>query len=81
MTDSYDLDGTKILLCINVKRYPPDPETGRSCDRDGSEKDEKAIIQTFKEIIYKKLLSLCNLTEFEDMNGVFSVQIELFYPE
>ena len=80
MTDSYDLDGTKILLCINVKRYPPDPETGRSCDRDGSEKDEKAIIQTFKERIYRKLLSLCNLTEFEDMNGVFVGSNRNFLP-
>ena len=52
MTDYYDLDGTKILLCINVKTYPPDPDTGRSRDRYGSEKDEKAIIQTFKERIY-----------------------------
>ena len=52
MTDYYDLNGTKILLCINVKTYPPDPDTGRSRDRYGSEKDEKAIIQTFKERIY-----------------------------
>ena len=61
MKDYYDLDGTKILLCINVKKYPPDPNTGRSRDRNGSEKDEKAIIETFKERIYRKLLSLCNL--------------------
>ena len=53
MKDYYDLDGTKILICINVKKYPPDPDTGRSRDRYGSEKDEKAIIETFKERIYK----------------------------
>ena len=58
MNDYYDLDGTKILLCINVKKYP---DTGRSRDRYGSEKDEKAIIETFKERIYRKILSLCNL--------------------
>ena len=60
MNDYYDLDGTKILICINVKKYPPDPDTGRSRDRYGSEKDEKAIIETFKERIYRQLLSLCN---------------------
>ena len=59
MKDYYDLDGTKILICINVKKYPLDPD-GRSQDRFGSEKDEKAIIETFKERIYKTLLSLCN---------------------
>ena len=57
MTDYYDLDGTKILLCINVKKYPLDPDTGRSRDRNGSEIDEKAIIETFKERIYGKLFS------------------------
>ena len=71
MTNYYDLDGTKILLCINVKEYPLDPNTGRSRDRNGSEKDEKAIIETFKERIYRKLLSLCNLIDFEYMIGVF----------
>ena len=79
MTDYYDLDGTKILLCINVKKYPLDPD-GRSRDRHGSEKDEKAIIETFKERIYRKLLSLCNLTEFEDMNGVFVGSNRTFLP-
>ena len=52
---SYDLDGKKILICINVKKYPLNPDTGRSRDRYGSEKDEKAIIQTFKEGIYREL--------------------------
>ena len=59
MTDYYDLDGTKILICINVKKYPPDPNTGRSRDRYGSERDEQAIIETFQERIYSQLLSLC----------------------
>ena len=54
MTDYYDLDGRKILLCINVKKYPLDRD-GRSRDRYGSEKDEKAIIETFKERIHRKL--------------------------
>ena len=80
MTNYYDLDGTKILLCINVKRYRPNPNTGRSRDRYGSEKDEEAIIETFKERIYRKLLSLCNLTEFEDMNGVFVGSNRTFLP-
>ena len=47
---SYDLDGKKILICINVEKY--------GCGRDdqfrhriGSEKDEKTIIETFKERI------------------------------
>ena len=80
MTDYYDLDGTKILICINVKTYPPDPDTGHSRDRYGSGKDEKTIIETFKERIYRKLLSLCNLTEFEDMNGVFVGSNRTFLP-
>ena len=58
MKDYYDLDGRKILICINVKKYPRDPDTGLSRDRYGSEKDEKAIIETFKERIYRKLFSL-----------------------
>ena len=80
MKDYYDLNGTKILLCINVKKYPPDPNTGRSRDRNGSEKDEKAIIETFKERIYRKLLSLCNVTEFEHMIGVFVGSMRTFLP-
>ena len=52
---SYDLDGEKILICINVEKYPLDPDTGRSRDRYGSEKDENAIIETFKERIYRQL--------------------------
>ena len=52
---SYDLDGKKILICINVKKYPLNPDTGQSRDRYGSEKDEKAIIKTFKEGIYREL--------------------------
>ena len=51
MTDYYDLDGTKILICVNVEKYSPHPD-GRSRDRFGSEKDEKMIIETFKERIY-----------------------------
>ena len=43
---SYDLDGKKILICVNVLEYTP-----RSRDRIGSEKDEKTIIETFKERI------------------------------
>ena len=39
---SYDLEGEKILICVNVEKY------GGSRDRYGSEKDEKAIIETFK---------------------------------
>ena len=43
---SYDLNGNKILICINVFKY------GADRDRIGSEKDEQTIIDTFKERIY-----------------------------
>ena len=42
---SYDLEGEKILICVNVLEY------GNGRDRIGSEKDEKTIIETFKERI------------------------------
>ena len=43
---SYDLNGKKILICINVLKY------GAGRDRIGSEKDEQTIIDTFKERVY-----------------------------
>ena len=43
---SYDLNGKKILICINVFKY------GAGRDRIGSEKDEQTIIDTFKERVY-----------------------------
>ena len=72
MEDCYDLDGEKVLLCINVKKYKPHPD-GRSRNRNGSEIDEEAIIKTFKEGIYrqyfcKKSISLkidCYTIEFK----------------
>lgn len=40
---SYDLDGEKYILSINVKQYD------RKRDRDGSQIDEKNVLNTFKE--------------------------------
>ena len=79
MEDCYDLKGEKVLLCINVKKYEPHPD-GRPRNRNGSEIDEEAIIETFKERIYRKLLNLCNLTEFEHMIGVFVGSVRTFLP-
>ena len=45
---SYDLDGKKILICVNVLKY------GYGRDRIGSEKDEKIIIDTFKDRINRQ---------------------------
>ena len=50
MEDCYDLEGEKVLLCINVSKYRP--RDGQSRNPNGSEKDEDAIIKTFKERIY-----------------------------
>ena len=82
MEDCYDLEGEKVLLCINVKKYKPHPD-GRSRNRNGSEKDEEAIIKTFKERIYRQLCCLSNLTEFEHEIGVLvglsrAIYMEIF---
>ena len=50
---SYDLDGEKIFICINVQKYVPAAD-GESRDRTGSEQDEKTIIDTFKDRVYKQ---------------------------
>ena len=39
----YDLNGKKLLLCVNVIKYP-----GFKRDRNGTEADERNIINTFK---------------------------------
>ena len=39
----YDLNGKKVLLSVNVTKYP-----GFNRDRNGSEADERNIINTFK---------------------------------
>ena len=39
----YDLNGKKLLLCVNVIKYP-----GFKRDRNGTEADEKNVINTFK---------------------------------
>lgn len=39
----FDLNGKKLLLCVNVIKYP-----GFKRDRDGTEADERNIINTFK---------------------------------
>ena len=61
MEDCYDLEGEKVLLCINVRKYKP--RDGRSRNRNGSEKDEDAIIKTFKERIYSQLFCLTPIRE------------------
>ena len=50
MKDYYDLDGRKILICVNVLKYGYGRD-GQLRDRIGSEKDEKTIIETFEERI------------------------------
>ena len=45
---SYNLDGKKIFICINVEKY------GNGHDRIGSDRDEKIIIDTFKDRIYRQ---------------------------
>ena len=64
MEDCYPLEGKKVLLCINVSKYKPhyDEDNQSLIDRNryGSEKDEQAIIKTFKERIYRQLFCLNN---------------------
>ena len=55
---SYDLNGRKILICVNVVKY------GSGRDRKGSEKDEKSIINTFQDRIKLKRKPKC-LRRFE----------------
>ena len=52
---SYDLDGKKILICINVVKYGRFGEHP-SRDRIGSDRDEKTIIDTFKDRIYRQFI-------------------------
>ena len=40
---AYDLNGKKYILSVNIVKY-----TGINRDRIGTEKDERAIIDTFK---------------------------------
>ena len=44
----YDLNGKKVLVSVNVTKYP-----GFNRDRNGSEADERNIINTFKVNILK----------------------------
>ena len=46
---SYDLDGEKYILSINVIQYDRRAANGRKRDRDGSQIDEKNVLNTFKE--------------------------------
>ena len=45
----YDLNGKRYILCVNVKKY-----IGINRDRNGSENDERNIIDTFKVRIQKE---------------------------
>ena len=67
MEDCYDLEGKKVLLCINVSKYKPryDEYNRKWIDRNryGSEIDEAAIIKTFKERIYSQLFCLTPIRE------------------
>ena len=46
---SYDLDGEKYILSINVIQFDRLTADGRKRDRDGSQIDEKNVVNTFKE--------------------------------
>ena len=50
---SYDLNGAKVLISLNIQNY--DTEYRR--DRVGSERDEKKIIDTFKERVFQISIS------------------------
>ena len=45
----YDLNGKRYILSVNVKKY-----IGINRDRNGSENDERNIIDTFKVRIQKE---------------------------
>ena len=62
MEDCYPLEGEKVLLCINVRKYKPHPN-GRPRNRNGSEIDEEAIIKTLKERIYRHYFCLTPIRE------------------
>ena len=73
---SYNLQGTKYLICINVINYD-----GRTPNRNGAEADEKKLIQTFKASVKSKIGKMVNhikvITFACVLNQLFNTDKEL----
>lgn len=58
---SYDLNGKKYILSINVKQYDLLAANGRKRDRDGSEIDESNVVETFQDKVRQEMANNLDL--------------------